>query len=149
MTKPQLYFMGSLIVLVVATILLITGSSLLTTPLYDGSSIPLGTPITWIGMIALPLSIYFGVSKFREPSQPLYKYLGPMLTFSLFTAFLWVPISYLLSGNLAFSFAEKAGFQGGQSAMKWFWGYSYGVVILPLLLLLTHWIFAMVKRAKK
>lgn len=149
MTKPKLYLLGCLLILIVTTLLLLTGSSILSMPLFKGSSIPMGTPITWIGLISLPLSIYFGISKFREPTHTLYKYLGPLLTLSLFAAFLWVPISYVLAGNLSFSFSEKEGFQGGQSAMKWFWGYSYAVVILPLALLVMHWIWALAKGLKK
>jgi hypothetical protein len=47
-----------------------------------------------------------------------------------------VPVSYLLAGNLSFSFSEKATFQGGQAAMRWFWRYSYGLAVLPLTVLL-------------
>ncbi|RIV35156.1 hypothetical protein D2V08_07265 [Flagellimonas lutimaris] len=145
MTQPKFYFFASLTIFIIVAILLITGSFVLTEPLYNGSTIPMGTPLTWLGIMSLPLAIYFGIERFRNPSKT-YKFLSPLLKFSLATTILWVPVSYLLAGNLSFSFSEKEVFQGGQLAMKLFWGYSYGVVILPLLLLIIHWVLKLVNR---
>lgn len=139
MTKTRFYFFASLTILITVAIILITGSFILTEPLFNGSTIPMGTPLTWLGIMSLPLAIYFGNERFRNPTE-IYKLLSGILKFSLTTAVLWVPICYLLAGNLSFSFSEKSGFRGGQIAMKCFWGYSYGVVILPLLLLIVHWV---------
>lgn len=147
MTKTRFYFFASLIIFITVTILLLTGSFVLTEPLYNGSTIPMGTPLTWLGIMSLPLAIYFGVERFRNPTRT-HKLLSRILKFSLTLAVLWVPICYLLAGNLSFSFSEKSGFQGGQLAMKMFWGYSYGVVILPLLLLIFHWVLTVIERIK-
>nr|WP_297787420.1 hypothetical protein [uncultured Allomuricauda sp.] len=147
MTKTRFYFFASLIIFITVTILLLTGSFVLTEPLYNGSTIPMGTPLTWLGIMSLPLAIYFGVERFRNPNKT-YKFLSRTLKLSLTLAVLWVPICYLLAGNLSFSFSEKSGFQGGQLAMKMFWGYSYGVVILPLLLLIFHWVLTVIERIK-
>ena len=146
MTKPSLYFFACLLIFILVLSLLITGSSILTVPLYEGSSIPMGTPITWMGLIALPLTIYFGVGEFRDPKKR-HKLFNQLLTFFVGLAVLWVPISYLLAGNLSFSFSGTAtGFQGGQLAMKLFWGYTYGIAILPLILFIIHCILILVKK---
>lgn len=148
MTQPKFYFFATLIIFIIVAILLITGSFVLTEPLYNGSTIPMGTPLTWIGIMSLPLAIYFGIERFRNPTD-IYTLLSRTLKFSLTLAVLWVPICYLLAGNLSFSFSEKSGFRGGQTAMKLFWGYSYGVVILPLLLLIIHLVLTLVRRIKR
>lgn len=76
----------------------------------------------------------------RLPNEKLDKFLSITLKIILLLGVLWVPISYLLAGNLSFTFSEKEAFQGGQSVMKWFWGLSYGIGIGSLFALLTYWI---------
>jgi hypothetical protein len=149
MPKSQPYFFACLAIIIIVITLLISGSSILTVPIYEGSSIPMGTPITWMGLIALPLTIYFGVKKFRDHNTT-YKLLNQLLKFSVGFAFLWVPISYLLSENLSFSFSGTAtDFQGGQLAMKLFWGYTYGIAILPMILLIIHWFLKLINTIRK
>ncbi|WP_421803799.1 hypothetical protein [Flagellimonas sp.] len=149
MTKPSLYFFACLLIFILVLTLLMTGSSILTVPMYEGSSIPMGTPITWMGLIALPLTIYFGVGEFRNPKKR-HKLFNQLLKFFVGLAVLWVPISYLLAGNLSFSFSGTAtGFQGGQLAMKLFWGYTYGIAILPVLLLIIHWFLKLINTIRK
>ena len=149
MTKPSLYFFACLLIFILVLTLLMTGSSILTVPMYEGSSIPMGTPITWMGLIALPLTIYFGVGEIRNPKKR-HKLFNQLLKFFVGLAVLWVPISYLLAGNLSFSFSGTAtGFQGGQLAMKLFWGYTYGIAILPVLLLIIHWFLKLINTIRK
>lgn len=59
---------------------------------------------------------------------------------------LWVPIAYLLAGNLSFSFSEKESFQGSQEAMKWFWHLSYGIGIGAVTVLIAYWISLLFKK---
>ena len=114
--------------------LLITGSPILTSSTPGFDHIPLGTFITWAGMIALPYSILFAID-WKKPTQSNFlKLLYRLLQLTIILAILWVPISYLLSGNLSFSFSEKSTFQGGQKAMKLFWTNSYVIVASPLLI---------------
>ena len=149
MPKSQPYFFPCLTIIIIVITLLISGSSILTVPIYEGSSIPMGTPITWMGLIALHLTIYFGAKKFRDHNVT-YKLLNQLLKFSVGFAVLWVPISYLLSGNLSFSFSGTVtGFQGGQLAMKLFWGYTYGIAILPMILLIIHWFLKLINTIRK
>ncbi len=139
MNKDRIWFFGSLIILIIALYLLITGSPLLTLTLNRKYSIPYGTPITWIGLISLPLTVYFGVKEMRSPTIKVHRYLSGFLKISLSLAILWAPICYLLAGNLSFSFAENEEFQGGQLAMKWFWIFNISLVISPFIILIIYW----------
>ena len=146
MNKRNSWFFSSLLVLIFALFFLVSGSSILSVTIDKLNTIPLGTFITWAGIISLPLAIYWGVHKVRNPENVLYKYLSIILKLLIILSILWVPISYLLAGNISFSFTEKETFQGSQEAMKWFWRYSYGVAIAPIILLVFHWIILLVKK---
>lgn len=140
MNRRKILFFCSLILTLIVVALLVTGSSLLTIALDHTNSIPLGTLITWAGMISLPFTIYWGIKELRKPSSGLYRILSGLLKLIMVLGILWVPISYLLAGNLSFSFSEKETFQGGQDAMRWFWRLSYGIAIGTILTLIAFWI---------
>jgi len=140
MNKRKIWFFSSLIVTFSTIIILVTGSSLLTISLDEANSIPLGTFITWAGMIALPLSVYWGIKELRKASEKLNRILSAFIKIIIILGILWVPISYLLAGNLSFSFSEKETLQGGQDAMKWFWRLSYGIGIGSILTIIIYWI---------
>ena len=148
MNSRKINFYGALILTLSVIILLATGSSLLTTALDNDKSIPLGTLITWTGMISLPLTIYWGLKELRKPSSKLNRILSGSLKIIIISGILWVPISYLLAGNLSFTFSEKETFQGGQVAMRWFWRLSYGIGIGALLTLIIFWISLLFKKKK-
>ncbi|NND10655.1 MAG: hypothetical protein HKN96_05565 [Flavobacteriaceae bacterium] len=145
MKKNEIWFYISLIVLLTTIILLLTGSSLLTFALDKEDSIPLGSFITWAGLISLPLTLYWGIKELRNPTTKAYGYLAKTIKIVILIAVLWVPISYLLAGNLSFNFSEKASFQGGQIAMKWFWGLSFGIPVATLLTLIIHSMIRLLK----
>ncbi|GEM_PF-1111278 len=147
MNRRKLYFYISLVLTIGVVILLVTGSPLLTMAIDSNKSIPLGTIITWIGMISFPLAIYWGTEALRNPSRKLYKFLSGLLKIIILLGVLWVPISYVLAGNLSFSFTEKETFQGGQTAMRWFWYLSYGVGIGGLLILFTYWVSLLFRKS--
>jgi hypothetical protein len=69
-------FWIALTVVVVVTALLFTGAAILVRPLWGGSPVPLGTPITWAGLVALPLATYLGVRRFRQPPDKWYRWLS-------------------------------------------------------------------------
>ncbi|GAB5398906.1 MAG: hypothetical protein Aureis2KO_04910 [Aureisphaera sp.] len=140
MNKRKIYFFGALILTLTVIILLATGSSVLTIALDGDKSIPLGTLITGLGMISLPLTIYWGINELRKPSSNLNRILSAFLKIIIILGILWVPISYLLAGNLSFSFSEKETFQGGQDAMRWFWRLSYGIAIGTMLTITVYWV---------
>lgn len=125
--KNRIWFYAFLFVSIISLFLLVTGSSLLTLALDRADRIPLGTFIAGAGMISLPLTLYWGCRELRNPSTTLNRILAGSLKVIILLGILWVPISYLLAGNLSFSFSDKETFIGGQTAMKWFWCLSYGI----------------------
>lgn len=139
MNNRKIWFYISLLVMSITIFLLVTGSSVLTMALDKENTIPLGTFITWIGIISLPMSIFLGIKGLRRPTSSFINMLSNLLKLMLILAFLWLPICYFLAGNISFSFSEKETFQGGQTAMKWFWYFSYGVAIGPILILIIYW----------
>jgi heme/copper-type cytochrome/quinol oxidase subunit 4 len=148
MNRRRIWFFSSLIVTFSTIIFLVSGSSLMMIALDDANSIPLGTFITWAGMIALPLSVYWGIKELRKPSEKLNRIISGFINIIIILGILWVPISYLLAGNLSFSFSEKETFQGGQDAMKWFWRLSYGIGIASILTIIVYWISLIFKKNK-
>lgn len=146
MKRRKVWFFASLIVAFSTIILLASGSSLLTISLNSSNSVPLGNIITWAGMISLPLSIYLGVRNLRRPSGILNTSLAGLLKIILAMAILWFPLSYMLAGNLSFSFSEKETFQGSQKAMRWFWGFSYGIGIGAISTVIMYWISLLFKK---
>ena len=140
MNKRKTYFYTALILTLSVIILLVTGSSLLTMSLSSDQSIPLGTFITWAGMVSLPLTIYWSVNELRKPTKKINRIISAFLKIIIAFGILWVPIAYLLSGNLSFTFSEKNTFQGGQAAMRWFWRLSYGIGVGSILTIITYWI---------
>lgn len=127
---------------------MVTGSSLLTIALDYNESIPLGTLLTWAGIISLPLTIYWGSKELRKPSGKSNIILSGILKIVIIFGILWLPISYLLAGNLSFTFSEKESFQVGQLAMRWFWLLSYGIGIGAILTLIIYWISLLFKKKK-
>lgn len=147
--KRKVWFYVSIFVVVSALYLLVSGSSILTIALDKNNSVPLGTFITWIGLISFPLMIFFGVKELRQPTNMFTKILGIFLKSMLILALLWLPISYLLAGNISFNFSENDSFQGGQLAMRWFWRLSYGIVIGSILILLIFLLVRLFKFIKR
>ena len=146
MNKRRIRFWASLVVLMIVLVLLYTGSPLLEYSLKDTPYIPAGTLITWLGMTAVPLSVYWGCKGLREPKATIRKYLAAFLKLILLLAVLWAPICFLLAGNWAYNFSESSGFQGGQEAMRWFWRLSYSIPIASLLVLIAYCVLALTQK---
>lgn len=126
--------------------LLVNGSSILTFALDQDETIPLGTFITCAGMMALPLTVYWGIKELRQPTGKLNSVLAGILKVVILLGILWVPIAYLLAGNIAFNFSEKESFQGGQRAWSWFQGLTFGIVLGAITILFTYWLALLFKR---
>jgi len=132
MNRRILWLLISVIVFISSLYLLMTGSPLLEFSLSKTSYLPLGNLTTWMGTIALPLLVFWSCGGLRKPDTALRKTLSFVLKTVIVLALLWAPVCYLLAGNAGFNFSEQEGFQGGQTAMKLFWGYSFGVPIVSL-----------------
>ena len=146
MSRRKICLLAALLVFILALILLFTGSPLLELEILGDPYLPAGTLITWFGMIALPAAIYWGIKEMRQPGSQITRFLSGLLKVLLILAILWAPICSLLAGNLAFNFSEVQGFQGGQTAMRMFWWYSYGLPVESLLLLLIYWSTSLTNR---
>ena len=140
MNRRKIYFFSALILTLGSIALLVTGSSLLLLSLGGDTFIPLGTLTTWIGMIALPLTVYWGIKEMRSPSKKLNKVFSGLLKLIIVLGILWAPISYVFAGNFSFSFSVKETFQGGQEAMQWFWRLSYGIAIGAIVVVFMYWV---------
>ncbi len=150
MDKTNLFFLLSLAVFLVSLFLLASASPLLNYALGDNDTVPLGSFITWAGLIALPMSLYWGSLKFRKPEGSFYKVLSLCLKITIVLAILWLPISYALAGNMNFNFGQSTSFQGGQTAMKIFWFVSFAIPSVTLVLCLLHLIISLFRsNAKK
>ena len=149
MKQRKTWLITSIIVTLISFYLLVSGSRLLTVLLIDKPQLPLGTISTWFGFIGLSSSVYFGVKNLRVPQNWMEKLLSQQLKASLTLSILWILISYLLAGNLSFTFTESKTFQGGQSAMKIFWTLNYAIVIIPILTLFSYYILRNLKSLNK
>lgn len=148
MKNRKIWFVASLLILIAASYLLITGSPLLVRPIVSGSKIPMGTFITGLGFLSLPSAIYLGTKRFHPPVTSMHQNFALLFKILIVLALLWIPVSYLLAGNLSFTFSEKATFQGGQTAMKIFWYNSGGLVVLPIILWMVYGVFSVFKKRK-
>ncbi|NER10782.1 hypothetical protein SAMN06265375_102237 [Muriicola jejuensis] len=142
------YFFLSFGVFLLCLYLLFSASPALEYPLGKNDTIPLGSFITWAGLIALPMSFYWGSVKFRTPEGTLYNVLSTCLKVTIFLALLWLPISYGLAGNMNFNFGQEPSFQGGQTAMKLFWGITYSLVLSSLILFILHIVLCFFRRTR-
>ena len=147
--NSKLFFSIALVTFLGVLFLLITGSPVLTYAVDSSGKIPSGTPVTWLGLISFPALILLGVSSIKHPGDKFYVFLKRLLILTFILAILWVPVCYLLAGNLSFTFSERAEFQGGQSAMKLFWIYTYSIPALSLTVLILHWLNLLVRAVKR
>ena len=148
MIKRKVIFYISICILVVSSILLTTGSQILVASLSQNSNIPFGTFVTWLGMISLPSCMIFGINRIYHPLSKRDTNFSLAFRASGFLAILWLPVSYYLAGNISFSFAEKAEFQGGQLAMEIFWIFSYFVVAFPVILLILFCLLSVLFKSR-
>lgn len=92
------------------------------------------------------LTFYYGFNGLNKPQNKIEKILSITLKIFLIFSILWLPISYMLAGNISFNFTETTSFQGGQTAMKYFWIFCYILLIAPLLISSIHSILKLFKR---
>ena len=133
-------FIISLLVIIAVSTLLVSSSSVLVIELSSDPYIPLGNILTWIGMIAFPISIYSGISSFRKPTSLFFQILKILLVIAIVLAVFWGLVSLYLADNWSANFGSREGFRGSTRAANYFWNYNYLVVGLPLILLITFWI---------
>lgn len=137
----------SLLTFLVSAYLLMSGSELLVKPLIEKPTLPLGNVITWLGFIAFPVSIWFGLNSLYDPKTRTDRIFRSLAIILVVLGLLWAPISFLLAGNLQNNFGGTGiVFQGSFEAGQIFWWYSYFLAGAPIVLLV---VFGLVKLIKK
>lgn len=137
----------SSIILVSCIFLIVTGSPILNVPLYKESAFPLGTIVSWIGLIAFTFTMCFAFNKIHRANNSIHKIIRIVFGGIVILASIWGLIGYLLAGNWAFTFQNHDEFRGSIEASRYFWICTASLVLLPILLFLIFWIPLMIKKS--
>ncbi|MFZ0490362.1 MAG: hypothetical protein WAM00_08970 [Salegentibacter sp.] len=144
--RRKTIFATSLLILVVTVSLFISNSALLYEPVLKEPFFPVGTLVAWMGIITLPTSIYYGIEKLSMPGSRISKTFSNLLKFIIFLCWLWGPLGYLLGGTFSFIFEDEEAFPGGILAAEYFWIFTFIVVLLPLVFLLTYLLYRLLNK---
>lgn len=137
MNKRQLLLTFCVIVFLAALIPLVMGAELLGFPIIENPYFPLGNLLTALGFIAMPCIFFFGRKRFFEPVSKRDRFFSKLYKTLIVIAALWIPLCYLLAGNLSNSFGNSDSFQGSQEAGEFFWMLNYGLAGLPIALFIV------------
>lgn len=138
-----------LLLLIACGIVMLEGLPILTETVREGSGLPFGTLIAWLGICMLPFSILMGIRIIRKPISFAHRfYRRVFCLISLFSLF-WGLVSYLLAGNWAFTFTSSTGFKGGEKAYTVFLYYTAILISLSLLFLISLIIHQLILKLKK
>ncbi|NBD95830.1 MAG: hypothetical protein GVY11_05060 [Gammaproteobacteria bacterium] len=138
MNLRSLVTVVSAAVVLVSSFLLFTGSDLLGLPVMGIDTFPAGTLIAWAGLVSLPLAIYSAPGALHPPARTLDRLMAALMKTLIVLAVAWLPLSYALSGNLAFTFESDIGFQGSPSALFLFFYVTMSLVMAPILVMLLY-----------
>lgn len=136
-------------VLLICGFLILSGSSILTKPIVEGGSFPYGNLISWTALIALSLSIYFGINKINHPITFIHKTFSYAYRLLIILPVLWGFVSYYLASNWAFTFKQQKEFRGSSDAAEYFWLYTIVCVLFPLIYILLYWLILLAKHLKR
>ncbi|MBN2861586.1 MAG: DUF1705 domain-containing protein [Bacteroidales bacterium] len=143
-TKSITYI--SLIILISCLILVVTGSPILNVPLYKDSAFPLGTLVSWIGLITVTFAIYLTSNKIHRTNNSIRQIIRIVSGSTIILALLWGLIGFLFAGNWAFVFQNHDEFRGSIEASRYFWIFTASLVLLPVLLILTVLFMLLLKK---
>lgn len=139
--RRKTLFLISAFLLIISLYLLTSSSPILVKPVYEGSNFLVGTLVAWLAIIALPISIYYGLKKMSAPGSRISRLFSTLLKWIILLSCLWAPIGYLFSGNWAFTFERQEDFPGGAVASQYFWIFTSLVVLLPIIFLVTYLLY--------
>ena len=137
----------SSIILVSCLFLIVTGSPILNAPLYNGSAFPLGTLVSWIGIIAFAFTIYLSFNRIHHANNSFHRIIRIVSGSIVVLALFWGLIGFLFAGNWAFTFQNHDEFRGSIEASGYFWIFTATLILLPVLLFLILWL--LIKRSFK
>ncbi len=137
MSKYPNYILVLCIMLVLtAAYLLSTSSTLLIKSIPGLPNLPVGTIITWMGIIGLHLFIYTVIKRIKRSDRKIELAIKNTSQFFLVLSFLWGLISYGLAGTWSYNFGPKSSFVGSVEAGVVFWTFTKVIVAIPIVLLL-------------
>jgi hypothetical protein len=148
MNRP-ICFSIALAILVLCSSLLVLRSPILSWAIVEEPYFPMGTVITWLGLIALSATVLLSGKPAKEQSSWLEHGLAWGKWTCLAATLLWLPLSVFLAGNLAFVFDSRQGFQGSVVAAKTFWLYSFTLLVLPTALALFTFLMYLYRRFRR
>ena len=122
--RIKYFFLASVLIQMFVITSLATGSPLLTMPVVEGGSLPWGNLMTAVMFVLFPLNFLIIRSTRKVHPIPL-KVFRICVLASLVLGALWIPVTYLLSGNWSASFRRQ------DNASEIWWAYTYATPILP------------------
>lgn len=143
----RLIALSSLFVVVLVVYLLMTASEVLMVPVLEEPFLPAGTLITWLGYIALPLSVYFGFQSLRAPRGGVDRVFAIIFKVLIFAGLIWGGVAFSLAGNRNFSFGNTEGFRGSVAAGRIYWQFCYILAGLPILGALVYGLIRFLRQA--
>lgn len=128
-----MYISGILVLLIV--IIFLFFPEVLLISIIKSTYLPLGTFITWIGLISY-VSFFYYLHQLRMISKlAVLKIIGKLFTSLRFISYFWGFIAYLLAANWSMTFYGSISvFRGSYDASLYYWGVIYGLLIIPVLL---------------
>jgi len=126
MKLKQIYFLGSILIQMFVITSLVTGSPLLTMSVTEGGSLPWGNVMTWLLFILFPLNFLL-IRKQRKLHRIPQRFYNSAVLLSLFMGLMWLPVSYILSGNW------HTTFENADTNQQIWESYTYMTPILPFL----------------
>jgi hypothetical protein len=130
-------------------VLLVTASPVLEWAVSEDPYVPFGNILTWLALIALPMSLYFGIKRFRSPKTNIDRFYRMCMTIGISLGVLWYPVTWYLADNFSGSFGGNNGFRGSVVAGEYFWSFTYLVTAFPLFLLMIYQIERFIQRYKR
>jgi hypothetical protein len=89
MNKKRIFLFLSLLFTILAVASLLSGSAFLNVEMLTGFPVPIGNLITWVGMIALPVTIYLVFKELRQPIKGFQKFLSVWIMTIISLGILW------------------------------------------------------------
>ena len=126
--------------------LLIMGSEALTWALMKDPYIPLGNVLTWLAVISIPVGVYLGVRRTRQPQSKFDRIFKVLVIAAIILGVLWYPVSWYLADNFSGSFGGSGEFRGSARAGEYYWFYIYLVIGFPLILWIAHLLMRLFKK---
>ncbi|HEY9118010.1 MAG TPA: hypothetical protein VIN11_09315 [Roseivirga sp.] len=124
--RVKYFFLASILIQMFVVTSLATASPLLTIPVIKGGSFPWGNLLTAVLFVLFPINFLLMRSTRKIHPIPMKVFRACILTSVVF-GILWLPITYLLSGNWS------ASFSGQDFNSKIWWMYTYTAPLLPFI----------------